>query len=117
METKEIQCNWCRKPERQWDNKIRWRSRGFSYCSARCFAAAEYHAHIAIVICSIPILGLPAASFVMLLISEPSAFHLMVSLWIIGIVFAFIGTCTYMVSIGKSERRQKERDSVFYQDY
>ncbi len=69
------------------------------------------------VICSIPILGLPAVSFVMLLISEPSSFNLLVSLWIIGIVFAFIGTCTYMVSLGKSERSHKERDSVSSEDY
>ena len=111
MEIKTVRCNWCGKPETEWTTRVRWKSRGNRYCSARCFAAAEYHAHIAMAICSIPILSLLAANLVFILLSDQSLFYLVVEIWVLGIIFTYAGSCMYMISLGKSERQEKERDS------
>ncbi|MHA2118780.1 MAG: hypothetical protein ACW98J_07660, partial [Candidatus Thorarchaeota archaeon] len=78
------------------------------YCSARCFAAAEYQVHIIFAVCSIPLFWFPIMSFAMMLLSEMSILNLVVSLWLIGIAIAFTGFFVYMVAIGKEERRKRE---------
>ncbi len=105
METKDIQCGWCKKPENQWTNTLRWWSaRGKKYCSAQCFAAAHFKAHIVFAVFAVPILWFPTMSLAWMLMSETSSFNLVVSLWLIGIVIVFTSACVYMVAIGKEER-------------
>jgi hypothetical protein len=110
METRETHCSWCEKPENQWNNSSRWwSSRGKRYCSGRCFAAAEYQAHIVFAVFLVPLIWLEILSFAASLLSEGSSFYLIVSLFLIGIAIAFTGFFVYMVVIGKEERRKKER--------
>jgi len=105
MEPRGTHCSWCKKPKNQWNSTFRWWSiRGKSYCSARCFAAAEYQAHVIFGVCSVPILLLVTISLAELLLSETTSFYLGVSLLIIGIVIAFTGVCVYMVVVGIEER-------------
>jgi hypothetical protein len=109
METRGTHCSWCEKPETQWNNTFRWwSSRGKRYCSARCFAAAEYQAHIIFAVCSVPLFWFPIMSFAALLLSEMSILNLVASLLLIGIMIAFTGFFVYMVAIGKEERRKRE---------
>jgi hypothetical protein len=109
METRLTYCNWCEKPENEWNSSFRWwSSRGKRYCSARCFAAAEYQAHIVFVVFSVPLLWFPIMSLTASLLSERSALNLIVSMWLIGIAIAFTGFFVYMVVIGKEERRNRE---------
>lgn len=108
METRKTCCSWCEKPEYQWNTAFRWWSRGKRYCSARCFAADLYQAHIVFAVCSVPLLWFPIMSFVMSLLSEGSTFYLGVSLFLIGIVIAFTSFFVYMIAIGTEERRKIE---------
>ncbi len=42
------------------------------------------------------------------LLSDLSLFYLFVSLWILSIIITYTGSCMYMISIGKSERKKRE---------
>lgn len=109
MEPKKTYCGWCEKPENQWNSSIRWwSSREKRYCSARCFAAAEYQAHIVFAVCSAPLLWFLILSFAASLLSNGFAFYLVVSIFIIAIAIAFTGFFVYMVVIGKEERRKRD---------
>jgi hypothetical protein len=106
MDTEKTYCGWCGLPENHWSNTFRWWSRGKRYCSARCFAAAEYQAHLVFAICGAPLLWFPILSFAASLLSEESTFYLFVSLFLITIAIAFTGFFVYMVAIGKEERKK-----------
>ncbi len=102
----ETSCSWCKKQEYQWSNTFRWwSSRGKKYCSARCFAAAEYQVHVIFLVFSIPILWFPIVSFTTLLMSEMSVQNLVASMLLIGILIMFSGFFVYMIAIGREERR------------
>jgi hypothetical protein len=84
MEPKKTYCSWCEKPENKWNSSIRWwSSRGERYCSAKCFAAAEYQALIIFAVGSVPLLWFPILSFAASMLSEGSEFYTAVSLFLI----------------------------------